>query len=396
MQAWLDSLIANGVFGAHPSRELIYAMAIAIFCAIVLFAIAVPFASIVTWVERRVWARIQSRVGPNRVGPNGFFQWLADGIKHVCKEDVIPDQADRRLFKLAPYLVVLAFILPWAVMPFSSALILADLNIGILYVTAVPALTVIGVLMAGWASNNKWSLIGGIRSAAQIISYEIPAGLSIFPVVLMTGTLSMQGIIRAQGWSPEKWFIFANPFCLIAAIILFVSSLAENNRTPFDLPEAESELVAGFATEYSSMRYLFFFMAEWGNMFIAAAIVVTLFLGGWQFPRVSENPVVMNGLQFVTFMVKSLFLVLVSMWIRGTLPRVRIDQMMSLCWKYFVPVSFVDLLGTAIWVAFFPEGNEIMQWAMFAFGLGLLLLFVSRVVTFTRRSRMELYFHPTI
>lgn len=396
MQHWLNTLISRGAFGPHPSPLLIYAAAIAIACAIVLFLIAVPFASVVTWVERRVWARIQSRIGPNRVGPNGFLQWLADGVKHVCKEDVIPAEADRRLFKLAPYIVVLAFILPWAVMPFSSSLILADLNIGILYITAVPALTVIGVLMAGWASNNKWSLIGGIRSAAQIISYEIPAGLSIFPVVFITGTLSMQGIIRAQGWSPERWFIFANPFCFVAAIILFVSGLAENNRTPFDLPEAESELVAGFATEYSSMRYLFFFMAEWGNMFIAAAIVVTLFLGGWQFPHVSQNPVVMNALQFVTFMIKCLFLVLVSMWIRGTLPRVRIDQMMALCWKYFVPISFVDMIGTAVWVAFFPEGNLIAQWIMLALGVALALLFVSRVVTFTRRARMELYFHPTI
>jgi NADH-quinone oxidoreductase subunit H len=396
MQHWLNTLIARGAFGPHPSPLLVYTAAIAIACAIVLFLIAIPFASVVTWVERRVWARIQSRIGPNRVGPNGFLQWLADGVKHVCKEDLIPTEADRRLFKLAPYIVVLAFILPWAVMPFSSSLILADLNIGILYITAVPALTVIGVLMAGWASNNKWSLIGGIRSAAQIISYEIPAGLAIFPVVLITGTLSMQGIIRAQGWSPERWFIFANPFCFVSAIILFVSGLAENNRTPFDLPEAESELVAGFATEYSSMRYLFFFMAEWGNMFIAAAIVVTLFLGGWQFPHVSQNPVVMNALQFITFMVKCLFLVLVSMWIRGTLPRVRIDQMMSLCWKYFVPISFIDMIGTAIWVAFFPEGNIIAQWVMLALGVALAVLFISRVVTFTRRARMELYFHPTI
>jgi NADH-quinone oxidoreductase subunit H len=396
MQPWLDNLIAHGVFGPRPSRELVYTATIAIACAIVLFLIAVPFASVVTWVERRVWARIQSRIGPNRVGPNGFLQWLADGIKHVCKEDIIPDQADARLFKLAPYLVVLAFILPWAVMPFSSNLILADLNIGILYITAVPALTVIGVLMAGWASNNKWSLIGGIRSAAQIISYEIPAGLSIFPVVLMTGTLSMQGIIRAQGWSPDRWFLFANPFCFVAAIILFISSLAENNRTPFDLPEAESELVAGFATEYSSMRYLFFFMAEWGNMFIAAAIIATLFLGGWQFPAISRSGVAMNALEFVTFMVKCLLLVLVSMWVRGTLPRVRIDQMMSLCWKYFVPISFINLIGTAVWVAVFPDGNAIARWLMLAVGLAVAALFVSRVVTFTRRARMELYFHPTI
>ena len=396
MQSWLDSLIARGAFGPHPSRDLVYVLAIALTCALVLFAVALPFASIVTWVERRIWARIQSRIGPNRVGPNGFLQWLADGIKNICKEDIIPAEADARLFKLAPYIVVLAFILPWAVMPFSSVLILSDLNIGVLYVTAVPALTVIGILMAGWASNNKWSLIGGIRSAAQIISYEIPAGISIFPIVLMTGTLSMQGIIRAQGWSPHRWFIFANPFCFAAAIIFFIASLAENNRTPFDLPEAESELVAGFVTEYSSMRYLFFFMAEWGNMFIGAAIVVTLFLGGWQFPRVSANPLVMNALQFTIFMVKCLFLVFVSMWIRGTLPRVRIDQMMSLCWKYFVPISFIDLIGSAVWVAIFPDGNAFTRWLMLAMAGAVLVLFVTRVVTFTRRAQMELYFHPTI
>jgi NADH-quinone oxidoreductase subunit H len=392
----LVTLIGRAMFGAQALGEWAVAVEIVIACVLVLFVIAVPFASIVTWVERRVWARIQSRVGPNRVGPNGFLQWLADGIKHVCKEDVIPDEADAPLFKFAPYLVVLAFILPWAVMPFSSALILADLNIGILYMTAITALTVVGVLMAGWSSNNKWSLIGGIRSAAQIISYEIPAGLSIFPAVLMTGTLSMQGLIRAQQWEPYHWFIFANPFCFTAAIILFVSSLAENNRTPFDLPEAESELVAGFATEYSSMRYLFFFMAEWGNMFIAAAIIVTLYLGGWQTPRLSRSPAVMNLLQFSSFLAKVLALVFVSMWIRGTLPRVRIDQMMSICWKYFVPLGFLNMIGTAIWVAFFPHGSQLMAMVMFALGVAIVAAFGWRVAYFTRRARMELYFHPTI
>jgi NADH-quinone oxidoreductase subunit H len=392
----LVTLIGRAMFGTDASHEWAAAAAIVVACLLVLFVIAVPFASIVTWVERRVWARIQSRVGPNRVGPNGFLQWLADGIKHVCKEDVIPDEADAPLFKFAPYLVVLAFILPWAVMPFSSELILADLNIGILYMTAITALTVVGVLMAGWSSNNKWSLIGGIRSAAQIISYEIPAGLSIFPAVLMTGTLSMQGLIRAQAWEPYHWFIFANPFCFAAAIILFVSSLAENNRTPFDLPEAESELVAGFATEYSSMRYLFFFMAEWGNMFIAAAIIVTLYLGGWQAPKLSNSRALMNLLQFTSFLVKVLVLVFVSMWIRGTLPRVRIDQMMSICWKYFVPFGFIDMIGTAIWVAFFPHGSRLMAFVMFALGVAIVAAFAWRVAYFTRRARMELYFHPTI
>jgi NADH-quinone oxidoreductase subunit H len=384
MQQWVDRLIAAGTFGHNPPRDLIYAVFIFVLSAVVFLGVAFPF------------ARIQSRVGPNRVGPNGFLQWVADGAKLVAKEDIIPDEADPPLFKLAPYVVVLGFVLPWAVMPFSSALILADLNVGVLYFTAVTALTVVGVLMAGWSSNDKWSLIGGIRSAAQIISYEIPAGLSIFPVVLITGTLSMQGIIRAQGWEPYHWFLFANPFCFAAAIILYVSALAEGNRTPFDLPEAESELVAGFATEYSGMRYLLFFLAEWGNMFIAGALITTLFLGGWEAPHLSSSPILTNVLQLLSFMVKVLFLVFSSMWVRGTLPRVRIDQMMSLCWKYFVPIAFINMIGTAVWVAIWPQGNRAAGYVMFALGLAIAIVFIQRVIHFARRSRMELYLHPTI
>lgn len=396
MQTLVQNLVASGLFGKNPPFALVAAIVVFVMSAIVFLLVALPFAGIVTWVERRVWARIQSRVGPNRVGPQGSLQWLADGIKNLLKEDIVPDEADPRLFKLAPYLVILAFILPWAVMPFSSSLILADLNVGILYMTAVTALTVVGVLMAGWASNDKWSLIGGMRSAAQIVSYEIPAGLSIFPVVLMTGTLSMQGIIRAQGWAPQHWFLFANPFTFVAANILFMSSLAEGNRTPFDLPEAESELVAGFATEYSGMRYVLFFMAEWGNLFILGAIITTLFLGGWQFPHLTGNVVAMNALEAITFIVKVLFLVFVSMWIRATLPRVRIDQLMTVCWKYFVPIAFVNMIGTALWVAVWPEGNAAMGYIMFAGGVALGALFISRVLYYLRRSRMEIYLNPTI
>ncbi|HKM98953.1 MAG TPA: NADH-quinone oxidoreductase subunit NuoH [Candidatus Binataceae bacterium] len=396
MQTLIQNLIASGTFGRNPPYGLVAAIVEFVLGAVVFLGVALPFAGIVTWLERRVWARIQSRVGPNRVGPQGFLQWLADGIKGICKEDLIPAEADAPLFKLAPYLVMLAFILPWSVMPFSSSLILADLNVGILFFTAVTALTVVGVLMAGWSSNDKWSLIGGIRSAAQIVSYEIPAGLSIFPVVLMTGTLSMQGIIRAQGWSPQHWFLFANPFTFVAANILFISALAEGNRTPFDLPEAESELVAGFATEYSGMRYTFFFMAEWGNLFLVGALIVTLFLGGWRFPHMSNSPVVMNILELITFNVKVLAVVFLSMWIRGTLPRVRIDQLMTLCWKYFVPISFADMIGTAVWVAIWPDGNAFMGYLMFAAGVVIIAMFIRRVVFYARRSKMELYFHPTI
>src|ERR1700687_276203 len=396
METLIHNLIASGTFGKNTSPTLVAAIVIFVMSAVVFLGVAFPFAGIVSWAERRVWARIQSRVGPNRVGPQGFLQWLADDVKNVCKEDIIPDEADSPLFKLAPYLVILAFILPWAVMPFSSSLILADMNVGILYMTSVTALTVVGVLMAGWASNDKWSLIGGIRSAAQIVSYEIPAGLSIFPVVMMTGTLSMQGIIRGQGWAPQHWFLFANPFTFVAANILYISALAEGNRTPFDLPEAESELVAGFATEYSGMRYLLFFFAEWGNMFIAGALITTLYLGGWQAPALSSSPVVMNLLQLLSFNVKVLFLVFTSMWVRATLPRVRIDQMMSLCWKFFVPIAFINMIGTAVWVAIWPDGNPVAGYVMFALGVAIAVLFIQRVMYYLKRSRMEMYLHPTI
>ena len=396
MQTLIQNLISSGAFGKNPSSVLVAAIAVFVMSLVVFLVVAVPFAGIVTWVERRVWARIQSRVGPNRVGPQGFLQWVADGVKNILKEDIVPDQADARLFKLAPYLVMLAFALPWAVVPFSSSLILADLNVGILYMTAVTALTVVGMLMAGWGSNDKWSLIGGVRSAAQIVSYEIPAGLSIFPVVLMTGTLSMQGIIRGQGWAPQHWFLFANPFTFVAANILYMSSLAEANRTPFDLPEADSELVAGFATEYSGWRYAIFFMAEWGNLFIVGAIITTLFLGGWQFPHVTNNLVAMNVLEVITFVVKVLFLVFVSMWIRATLPRVRIDQLMTACWKYFVPIAFVDMIGTAVWVAIWPDGNAATGYIMFAAALVLAAVFIRRVIYYLRRSRMEVYLNPAI
>src|SRR5262245_49615702 len=282
--------------------ELVAMVAMLLFGAVVVFGFVLPVAGVTSWLERRVWARIQSRIGPNRVGPQGFLQWLADGLKNLLKEDIIPSAADKWLFSMAPYLVVIGFIATFAVIPFSQVLVIADLNIGILYVTAVTGLVVVGVLMAGWASNNKWSLLGGIRSAAQIVSYEIPAGLSIFPIVLLTGTLSMQGIIAAQGWKPWDWFLFHNPFTLMAFFIFFVAALAEGNRTPFDLPEAESELVAGFCTEYSGMRYLLFFLAEWGNLYVIGAIVTALFLGGWQGPDAHAHIVIRSVLRLAVFL----------------------------------------------------------------------------------------------
>ena len=393
MQAFLDRLIAQGYFAGIPP-QVVYALGILGAAALVIFVFVLLVAGITTFVERRVWARIQSRVGPNRVGPQGALQWLADGIKLLLKEDIIPREADPRLFRLAPFVVAIGFLAAFVVVPFSSSLIVADLNVGILYLTAVTSLVVLGILMAGWSSNNKWSLFGGIRAAAQIVSYEIPAALSIFPVVLITGTLSMQGIIRAQGWAPWDWFVFHNPFTFLAFFILYTALLAEGNRTPFDLPEADSELVAGFVTEYSGTRYMFFFLVEWGNLYVISAVLVTLFLGGWQVPPVTDNAVLLNLLQFLTFFLKTYFWVVVAMWIRATLPRIRVDQLMTSCWQYLVPLAFFNLVGTAVWVVVFPEGNRIMAALMTLVGFALVGYFVHRVRFHLRRSGAELTWSP--
>ena len=393
MQDFLDGLIAQGYFAALPV-QVVYAVGIVAAAAIIIFGFVLNVAGVTTFIERRVWARIQSRIGPNRVGPQGILQWLADGIKLLMKEEIVPADADARLFKLAPYVVVMGFVAAFVAMPFSSSLIAADLNVGILYITAVTSLVVVGILMAGWASNNKWSLIGGIRSAAQIVSYEIPAALSIFSIVLITGTLSMQSIIKAQGWAPWNWFVFYSPFTFVSFWILFTALLAEGNRTPFDLPEAESELVAGFVTEYSGARYLFFFLVEWGNLYVISAVLVTLFLGGWQVPAITDNAVLLNLLQFLTFFVKSYLGVLLIMWIRATLPRIRVDQLMTTCWKYLVPMAFVNFLGTGIWVAIWPNGNRPIWYLMTAIGFALFGYFVYRVGFHLRRSGAQLLLSP--
>ncbi len=395
MQSFVDELIRRGYFGEMP-KEFVYAIAMVLAAFVVLSFFVAPLAGVTSWLERRVWARMQSRVGPNRVGPQGILQWLADGIKNLLKEDLIPSAADSKLFSLAPYVVFMGFLCTFVVIPFGSVLIVADLNIGILYILAVTSLVVVGILMAGWASNNKWSLLGGMRSAAQIVSYEIPAGLSVVTIVFLAGTLSMQGIIRAQGWAPWDWFLFNNPFTFAAFFLYFTAALAEGNRTPFDIPEAESELVAGYVTEYSGMRFLFFFFAEWGNLYVIGAVATTLFLGGWQVPLFTSDPILLGVAQFLVFFVKAYLWVFVAMWVRATLPRVRVDQLMALCWKYMVPLSFICLLGTISWMLAFPKGNQIFSVAMFVLGLLILAYFFKRVVFQIRNARPELYFKPHI
>ena len=401
MEFTVQDLI-QGLLPAAVPAALGYALAAVLVAVVVLSAFVAPLAGVTSWLERRVWARMQSRVGPNWVGPQGVLQWLADGIKNIQKEDIIPTAADKKLFLLAPYIVFSGFLGAFVVIPFGSWLIAADLNIGILYLLAITSLAVVGILMAGWSSNNKWSLLGGMRSAAQIVSYEIPAGLAVLTVIFLSGTLSMQGIIEAQGWAPWNWFIFYNPFTLVAFFLFFTAALAEGNRTPFDIPEAESELVAGYVTEYSGMRFLFFFFAEWGNLYVIGAIAATLFLGGWQIPAaifgvvMADHPLLKGVLEFTVFFIKAYMWAFVAMWVRGTLPRVRVDQLMAMCWKYMVPIAFVCMFGTISLLVLWPDGNTALTVATLAFSVLVVLYFFWRVVFQIIHSRPTLYLKPYV
>lgn len=396
--------------------DLIGAAVILGVAALILLIFMAPTAGIITWVERRVSARMQSRIGPNRAGPQGFLIWIADGIKSIHKEDIIPTDSDQTLFRLAPYLVFVGVSATFVVMPFGQYLIAADLDIGILFVIAVTSLVAIGLMTGGWAANNKWSLLGGIRAAAQVISYEIPAAVAIVCIVMMTGSLRMQDIIAVQGgmgegvlstggW-PWYWFVFRNPVTFALFFLFFTTALAEGNRAPFDLPEAESELVAGYSTEYSGMRYLFFFFAEWANVFVFCGIATALFLGGWQIPGVTPQAQEASfGLQMLgcfLFLLKSWILIFIVIWIRWTLPRVRIDQLMNLCWKWFVPASFVAFTLCALWVlatdatpvigdlGILTEGTPLLsQTVQTAIGVAMFAVSFILVVQFARRVRFN-------
>ena len=324
-------------------------------CAGIFVAVVPLLPLVLVLAERKVSARFQNRTGPMRVGPWGVLQTLADGVKLIFKEDFIPPQGDKLLFLLAPYIIFACSFAVFAAIPFSEGILVSDFNIGIFYIMAISSVIVMGVIMAGWSSNSKWSLLGSLRSAAQIVSYEIPLGLSILTIVMLVESLSMQEIVASQSNGVFSWLIFRTPFTFIAFFIFFISSIAEVNRTPFDLPEAESEIVAGFHTEYSGMRFALFFIAEYANMFAVSAIAVTLFLGGWE--GVLPGYDILGG--FPGFVIKSLGLVFLMMWLRWTLPRLRVDQLMNLCWKYFIPIAFFNILGTGIWGLIFPEDTLI-------------------------------------
>jgi NADH-quinone oxidoreductase subunit H len=331
----------------NPTLALIIEMVIAGVAVIGLFAM---LGLILVIMERKVSAWIQIRLGPNRVGPKGMFQSLADTVKLLVKEGMTPGGADKLLFNVAPFVAMIVAMLLMAPIAFAKDFQLWDLNIGILYISAVSSISVISILMAGWASNNKYSLLGAMRSGAQIVSYELSAGLAVLAIVVLTGSLRVSDIINAQA---DGWWIFKGHIPAIISFIIFIIAVtAETNRAPFDMAEAESELTAGFHTEYSGMKFALFFLAEYVNVFIVCAIGATLFLGGWMPFHIGNweafNQVMDYIPSSIWFFGKTFFLIFLIMWFRWTFPRLRIDQLLNLEWKYLLPISMFNLLLVTI------------------------------------------------
>jgi NADH-quinone oxidoreductase subunit H len=306
------------------------------------------------YAERRVSAFMQGRLGPNRVGPKGLLQPIADGIKFFMKEDLIPSGADKPIFILAPAILLIPALMTFAVIPFGSsitmfgreiALQVADVNVGILYILALTSIGVYGIVLAGWSSNSKYSLLGGLRSSAQLISYELAMGLAVVSIILLAGSLRLNDIIADQQGYFLSWNVFKQP---LAFIIFLVAVYAETNRLPFDLTEAEQELVGGYHTEYSSLKFAMFFLAEYANMITAAALTVTLFFGGWDVPLLDESSLGLLGaiLSVLSFILKMAFFLFLFIWVRWTFPRFRYDQLMRLGWKVLLPLALVNIFLT--------------------------------------------------
>jgi NADH-quinone oxidoreductase subunit H len=336
IQGWLNNHFS-------PTLALLTEFVLVGLAAITLFAV---LGLSLVWMERKVAAVMQIRMGPNRVGPKGIFQTTADTLKLILKEGLVPDGADKLIFNLAPFVVMIVAMLILAPIAFAKGFQIWDINIGVLYLSAISSLSVIGVFMAGWASNNKYSLLGAMRSGAQIVSYELSAGLSVLSIIVMTGSLSINDIIVSQ---QDGWWIFkAHIPALISFVIFIIAVTAETNRAPFDMAEAESELTAGFHTEYSGMRFALFFLAEYINIFIVCAIGATLFFGGWMPFHIghwqSFNHIMDYIPSSVWFFGKTLGLIFLIMWFRWTFPRLRIDQLLNLEWKYLLPISMFNLL----------------------------------------------------
>ena len=325
---------------------------------------------VLIWVERKLAGRLQDRFGPNRAGPYGIFQSFADMIKIFTKEYVTPTGAEKGLYNIAPVLAMASVLAIWAVFPFAINVIGADINVGVLYIVAVGAFGILAILMAGWSSNNKYALLGASRSVAMLISYEIPMVVALLVPVLLAHSMKLSDIVEAQ----EPWFIFVAP---LAALIFSISSMAEIGKAPFDLLEAESELVAGYHTEYSGMKFGMFYVAEFLHQFTVGALIAIFFLGGWSGPMAARWPI----LGVIYFYGKSLFIYLVISWIRLSLPRIRIDEMLNLNWRFLIPVSFVNLVAVAIADRVMMEFT-LARWiyVLVMFGLNMFILWAALVI----------------
>jgi NADH-quinone oxidoreductase subunit H len=366
----------------------------------VVFNLIMVGVALLTLAERRICAWMQDRLGPNRVGPQGLFQPAADGLKNFLKEETYPALADRTLFSLAPLISFVPALLTFAVIPFAAPLptpwgvvpmVVADLPVGFLYILAISSLGVYGIVLAGWSSNNKYSLLGGLRASAQMISYEISLGMSTVAVLLLAGNVTLSQVIAQQQQGTFSWFVVS---LTLACLIFFISALAETNRLPFDLPEAEGELIAGYHTEYSAMKFSMFYIAEYSNMVTASALMATLFFGGWDIPFThwddTGDPSAWKTLAtLAAFLAKTGFFLFTYIWIRWTLPRFRYDQLMALGWKVLLPLSlgYLAVIATAIWYLHTQVG-----WTYgtpFALALGAVnLVLVVAVVWWLDRGRL--------
>jgi NADH-quinone oxidoreductase subunit H len=364
--------------------------------AIACFTFVALATLVYVYAERKISGFMQDRIGPNRVGPWGLLQTIADTVKLLMKEAIFPKNVDWKLFIAGPILVNVGAFMPFLVVPWGERLQPADLNVGVLYVVAVASLSTIGIIMAGWASNNKYSLFGAMRSAAQIVSYEIPTMMTLLVPVMIVGSLSLQDITKAQAGGLQNWFLFRYfPLLPVAFVCFFVAGLAETNRAPFDIPEAESELVAGFHTEYSGFFFACFFMAEYTEMFIMCAVASVLFLGGYlaPHPALQQLGPVPMGWFWIWF--KAWFLIFVMMWLRWTLPRSRVDQLMDIAWKVLLPIALVLVVavgGLVLWPAT-ANGFPWDRWVGWPLTIAL-FLFLSyvmvRALQWSRRRAHEL------
>jgi NADH-quinone oxidoreductase subunit H len=375
----------------------IWQILLAIVAAALLIGFMLVSAVFSVWLERKVAGRIQDRLGPTRVGGKfGWLQTLADGIKLLVKEDIIPASADHMLFRLGPYIALAGSFLAFIALPFGNRVVAQELNIAILFMLAVMSTEVFGIILIGYGSGSKWALFGGMREAAQMVSYEIPMALCILVPVIATGTMNLNRLALEQSgiWN---WYVFKDPFTFAAFWTYYTCAMASCKRAPFDLAEAESELVAGFHTEYSGFRWLIIFMAEYGSMFAVSGIAVIVFLGGWsigvpfELSTVLESAIGVAGfwlgnlINVVVFILKGWFLVFIMMWVRWTLPRLRIDQVMMMCWKYIVPISCVLIGGVSLWTLAVPVVlQDIVHWLLFAGGAAGVVGLVFTIVTVAR------------